>query len=121
PINDELVQKAWASYIELNREKKIGLCSILGQITPIVSTEKPSLLELNVASTVQQQSVEEDKLNLLDYLRKNLKHPQLQFVINISKTETARKPYTQAEKYMAMKEKNPAVEKLKDQLDLGID
>jgi DNA polymerase-3 subunit gamma/tau len=121
PINDELVQKAWASYIELNREKKIGLCSILGQITPVVSTEKPSLLELNVASTVQQQSVEEDRVNLLDYLRKNLKHPQLQFVINISKTETARKPYTQAEKYMAMKEKNPAVEKLKDQLDLGID
>jgi DNA polymerase-3 subunit gamma/tau len=121
PINDELVQKAWASYIELNREKKIGLCSILGQITPIVSAEKPSLLELNVASTVQQQSVEEDRVNLLDYLRKNLKHPQLQFVLNISKTETARKPYTQAEKYMAMKEKNPAVEKLKDQLDLGID
>jgi DNA polymerase-3 subunit gamma/tau len=121
PLTDELIQKAWNEYIELNRAKKISLTSILGQAVPKKSEEKESLIEVIVPSSVQQQSIEEDRNNLIDFLRKSLKHPQLQFVINISKTETQRKPYTQAEKYMAMKEKNPAVEKLKDQLDLGID
>ncbi|HWY98514.1 MAG TPA: DNA polymerase III subunit gamma/tau [Bacteroidia bacterium] len=121
PLTDELIQKAWAEYIDLNKTKKISLASILGQAVPKKSVEKESLIEVIVPSSVQQQSIEEDRSNLVDYLRKSLKHPQLQIVINISKTETQRKPYTQAEKYMAMKEKNPAVEKLKDQLDLGID
>lgn len=121
PLTDEGVQKAWAGYIELNKAKKISLCSILGQITPKISAEKTSLLELIVPSSVQQQSIEEDRTHLIDYLRAQLKHPALQFVINISKTEAQRKPYTTQEKFAHMKEKNPAVEKLKDQLDLGID
>ena len=76
---------------------------------------------MDVPSAVQQQSIEEDRISLINFMRAELKHPQLNFVITISKTETARKPYTTQEKYDHMKEKNPAVEKLKDQLDLGID
>ncbi|MGP8215630.1 MAG: DNA polymerase III subunit gamma/tau [Bacteroidia bacterium] len=121
PLTDELLLKAWAEYIELNKEKKMGLCSILRQTIPKKSAEKPSLMEVTVASTMQQQSIEEERSNLLDFLRNRLKHPALQMAINISKTETQRKPYTQEEKYLHMKEKNPVVEKLKDQLDLGID
>jgi len=121
PLTDEGIQKAWAGYIELNKTKKISLCSILGQITPRKSAENPSVVDVVVPSSVQQQSIEEDRTNLLDYLRTQLKHPALQLVINISKTETQRKPYTTQEKFMHMKEKNPVVEKLKDQLDLGID
>jgi DNA polymerase-3 subunit gamma/tau len=121
PFDDEKVQKAWASYIELNKANKMGLCSVLSQALPKKSTEKESFIEVVVPSSVQQQSIEEERDNLVDYLRKNLKHPALQLAITISKTEMQRKPYTQAEKYMAMKEKNPMVEKLKDQLDLGID
>jgi len=121
PLTDESILKAWGDYIDLNKAKKISLCSILGQITPKKSKEKPSLIELNVPNSIQQQSIEEDRLNLLNFLRAELNHPQLNFVINVSKAETSRKPYTTQEKFQHMKEKNPAVEKLKDQLDLGID
>jgi DNA polymerase-3 subunit gamma/tau len=121
PLTDKSILKSWGDYIDLHKAKKISLCSILGQITPKKSEEKPSLIELNVPNSVQQQSIEEDRLNLLNFLRAELKHPQLNFVINVSKAETSRKPYTTQEKFQHMKEKNPAVEKLKDQLDLGID
>jgi len=121
PLTDESIAKAWKDYIEANKVKKISLCSILGQANPKKTADKESSIEIAVPSSVQQQAIEEDKTFLLDFLRVQLKHPQLQLIINISKTETKSKPYTTQEKFMAMKEKNPAVEKLKDQLDLGID
>jgi DNA polymerase-3 subunit gamma/tau len=121
PLTDEGIAKAWKDYIEANKVKKISLCSILGQANPKKAVEKESAIEIAVPSSVQQQAIEEDKTNLLDFLRVQLKHPQLQLIINISKTETKSKPYTTQEKFAHMKEKNPAVEKLKDQLDLGID
>ena len=121
PLSNEAILKTWGDYIELNKAKKISLCSILSQIVPKKSEEKPSTIVLDVPSAVQQQSIEEDRVSLINFMRAELKHPQLNFIITISKTETARKPYTTQEKYDHMKEKNPAVEKLKDQLDLGID
>jgi DNA polymerase-3 subunit gamma/tau len=121
PLSNEAILKTWGDYIELNKAKKISLCSILSQIVPKKSEEKASMIVLDVPSAVQQQSIEEDRVSLINFMRTELKHPQLNFIITISKTETARKPYTTQEKYDHMKEKNPAVEKLKDQLDLGID
>jgi len=42
-------------------------------------------------------------------------------LIQVSKTETQKKPYTAQEKYAHMKSKNPDIEKLVDQLGLGLD
>lgn len=121
PFTEETLGNAWGKYIELNKATKMGLCSVLNQASLKKMEGKESHFEVGVPSTSHQQSVEEYRDNILDFLRKELKHPALQMQIIISKTEAQRKPYTQAEKYMAMKEKNPMVEKLKDQLDLGID
>lgn len=119
-IAEEAVQEAWKEYINLNKEKKISLCSILGQAVPKKSADNVAI-EVTVGNVVQQQAIEEDRTSLLDFLRKKLNAPGLKLVINVSKTEISQKPYTMQEKFLHMKEKNPEVEKLKNQLDLGID
>ncbi len=120
-LSDEEIQVAWKEYVEANKEKKISLCRVLGLFMPTKSTTDVSAIELTVGNSVQQQSIEEDRQNLLDFLRGKLKAPQLKLIINVSKTETQTRPYTSQEKFLHMKEKNPEVEKLKNQFDLGIE
>jgi len=121
PLDMELLEKSWFIYNEQIKTNKPALNSILGQVMLKKSEEKVSGFEITVSSTVQQQAIEEDRGNMLNFFRKELNNPTVNFTIIVSKTDVQRKPYTTQEKYAHMKEKNPAVEKLKDQLDLGID
>jgi DNA polymerase-3 subunit gamma/tau len=120
-LSNEAIQGAWKEYVEANKEKKISLGRVLALFMPAKSATDTSAIEITVGNSVQQQSIEEDRQNLLDFLRGKLKAPQLKLIINVSKTETQTRPYTSQEKFLHMKEKNPEVEKLKNQFDLGIE
>jgi DNA polymerase-3 subunit gamma/tau len=120
PLAEDAIVEAWKEYININKEKKISLCSILGQTVPRNSAD-PAVIDVIVDNNVKQQAIEEDRTALLDFLRKKLNAPYLKLTITVSKTEAQHRPYTSQEKFLHMKEKNPEVEKLKNQLDLGMD
>lgn len=121
PLNDETIAKAWEEYVAKHKEKKMALCSILAQANPKRSDANPSVIEITLGNSVQQTAVEEDKTNLVEFLRTKLNHPPLQLNIIISKTEAQRKPYTMEEKFQHMKGKNPEVQNLQNELGLGLE
>jgi len=121
PLPEADLIDAWREYVQAIKEKKISLYSFLNLIVPKVMVENPSSFEVIVDSNFHQQAIENEKANLLDFLKEKLMVKKLNMVISISKTETQKKPYTAQEKYAHMKNKNPDVEKFVDQLGLGLD
>lgn len=121
PLPEALLLAAWNEYAQSIKEKKISIYTILNAAPPSVLSDNPSAFEVIVDSNFHQQAIETEKTNLLDFLKEKLKLKKLNMIINISKTETLKKPYTAQEKYAHMKSKNPDIDKLVDQLGLGLD
>lgn len=121
PLTDEAITKAWEEYIAKHKEKKMALCSILAQASPKKSDTNASTIEITLGNSVQQTAIDEDKTNLMDFLRAKLNHPPLQLNITISKAEAQKKPYTMEEKFQHMKGKNPEVQNLQNELGLGLE
>jgi DNA polymerase-3 subunit gamma/tau len=121
PLPEPLLVAAWSEYAQSIKEKKISIYTILNAAPPKVVPDNPSAFEVIVDSNFHQQAIEGEKTNLLDFLKEKLKLKKLNMIINISKTETHKKPYTAQEKYAHMKSKNPDIDKLVDQLGLGLD
>jgi DNA polymerase III subunit gamma/tau len=121
PLPEAILLEAWNEYAQSIKEKKISIYTILTMAPPKALAEPASTFEVVVDSPFHQQAIESEKTNLLDFLREKLQVKKLNMVINVSKTESLKKPYTAQEKYAHMKNKNPEIEKLVDQLGLGLD
>ena len=98
---------------------KINLYSTLTSRVP--SLEEDSTISFSVLNQVQEDEINLLKTDLLAFLRSGLKDPALKLKIIVEKTETERKPYTGEEKFQRLAEKNPAVNKLRQQFNLDID
>jgi len=85
-----------------------------------VATEK-SAIKFTVDNKIQKKEIEDKLIDFLPVIRKKLNNYHIQMNILITDLPANHKPYTPQEKFNKMAEKNPALLKLKDQLDLEID
>ena len=60
-------------------------------------------------------------MDLLDFLRAELRNQKIQLETNLIETVSQSKPYTAEDKYRAMVEKNPALKVLRESLDLELE
>jgi len=78
-------------------------------------------IEISVLST-QKNELEHGKVQLINYLRKELRNNKISLSIKIQKQEeVTRKVFTAADKFKMMAEKNPALIDLKKKLGLDLD
>ena len=114
------LQSAWTSFAEsLKKKNKINLSSTLMAGKPV--QEDDTTISFSVLNQVQEDEIGAIKIDLLTFLRNALKNPALQLKIIVDKNETERKPYTGEEKFQRLSEKNPALNKLRQQFNLEID
>lgn len=118
PANE--LEAVWLEYSKLVQQKgKINLHSTL-------STRKPDLkenfsIEFTIENKAQEEELEHEKADLLSFLRKRLNNHEIQLKLIVNKTEGEKKIYTASDKFKRMAEKNPNIDKLKQQFDLEID
>lgn len=62
--------------------------------------------------------VQSKEVEIMDFLRKELKNSMVQIGYSFSETQEDRKPYTSTEIFAVMAKKNPNLLKLRDQLGL---
>ena len=74
-----------------------------------------------IDNKVQEDEIRRIRGDLLAHLRKQLKNDFILLETEINNDVKKMKPYTPSEKFKKLAEKNPAIRKLKDQLDLEID
>lgn len=122
PVNAEAkdLETVWTNFAESFKKKnKLNLHSTLTARKP--TQEDETTISFSVSNQVQEDEINTLKTDLIVYLRTEMKNPAIQFKIIVDKTESEKKPYTGEEKFQHMAEKNPAMNKLRQQFNLEID
>lgn len=108
----------WNAFAEkLRSNNKITLYTIMTANPP---TLEGTNVKVEVENMVQMDELKLGKIDMLNYLRVELKNFALDIEgVMVEKTKE-RKPYTSQEKYQAMVAKNPLLEELRKTYDLGL-
>jgi len=91
-----------------------------------LTKRKPELkenfhLELTVDADHQITKLEEERSNLLTFLREELNNYGIQLKVILSKEDNSVKHLSSKDKFMKMAEKNPALHELRERLNLDIE
>lgn len=117
-VNPSLLARVWSNYaLTKKQEGKNSLHATLSAKEPMVVG--PSAISFAIVNTVQENYMREEKPILLGHLRRELADPALQ--LEVIKEEAVTKPrYTKQDRFNLMAEKNPALLKLREALDLDL-
>lgn len=77
-------------------------------------------LIFSLSNSFQESSFNEIKQDLASFVRAAVNNNNIQFDAILKKSEAKLRPYTAQEKYNAMRVKNPALEKLREALNLDL-
>ena len=117
-FSQDQLEKTWKTYISSISEK-------LPSFSNAIAKNKPVLKENFVIEfKTDNKLIANDKLNISDlsgYLKKELNNYQICLVPIVATKEENNIAYTDQEKFEKMAEKNPAVRKMKEQLNLEIE
>jgi DNA polymerase III subunit gamma/tau len=121
PFTTEQAQAALTSYAEkliAGGRKQLALSITFH---PAVVKEN-HVIEITVENAIQSGELQENLHDLLSYLKQQLMNGAIRINIMVNETEgIGNAAYTPAEKYQQMVQKNPELNKLKQQFDLELD
>ncbi len=121
PFDQALLEGLWRIYTDkLEKQGRMTLAAALKKRNPIIGEN----FQLNfiVDSAAAEKDLNEEKLELLIYLRKELSNYKTTLLVSISTSESSDGPaYTPSEKFKKLAEINPAMNDLKKQFDLEIE
>ena len=93
-------------------------------IASILRIDNPTLdqntIKIVLPNSTNKVELENEKKQLLIYLRENLKNNEVYMEINVDESIQEKLVYTDKDKYELMKKKNPDIEILKDSFNLSI-
>jgi DNA polymerase-3 subunit gamma/tau len=119
PINQALLLRVWNDYaLARKHEGKNSLHATLVAREPVVVGER--LLSFTIVNDVQERYMREEKPTLLGHLRRALDLPSLDLQVEKAVATDIRPRYTLRDRFAILAEKNPALNKLADDLDLDL-
>ncbi len=110
---------AWKKMAKQYKDDSPDFYTTLVSRLPSVSDD--FMIELTIDNIVQERTINDKKLDMLELLRSELNNYDLQLKTIINKNPSITKPFTPQDKFNKMAEKNPDIIKLKDKFDLEID
>jgi DNA polymerase-3 subunit gamma/tau len=118
-FTEEQLQNSWEAYAkQVNEKGKTSLWHTLTVAKPLIGDANQILFK--VFNAVQESDVQAVLTDLSTQLRNHLQNDHIQIVLEVSKDETERKPYTNREKYARLVQLNPILETFRSKLDLEI-
>jgi len=117
-VNPALLLKVWREYALAQKQRKRD------SLHATLMAREPEVLgagriAFSIVNTVQENYLRDEKPELLGFLRRQLDDPALD--LEVRKEEVVVKPrFTALDKFKAMAEKNPALLKLREELDLDL-
>ncbi|MCL2413761.1 MAG: DNA polymerase III subunit gamma/tau [Bacteroidales bacterium] len=115
-ITFEDIQNAWKSYSE-TQEKDPPFLNLLQTAEIQLNGE---ILEVVLASLVQEKFLLEKKTEVMNYLRSKLSNTSLQLKTIVNEAKVQNILHTPSEKFVKLSEKNPELKRLREVLDLEI-
>ncbi len=119
-FTQEALEKCWDKYaMDLKTKGKISYgVALLGK-RPVLMDN--NVIDFSVNSKTQEETIMEDKSNLLGYLRKELSNYSIQLNLIMTAAEDKTNLYTASDRYKRLSEKNPVINKFRQAFDLDIE
>jgi len=115
---DRLLE-VWSNYTQLLKANdKINLFTILNNFAP--SLLKPELIEISVESKTQEQFVQKESVELMNYLRHELQNYGVEVTYKLMERKLENRLYGNREKYDYLLGKNPQLEELRKRFGLDL-
>ncbi len=113
------LEHVWEKLKENYKNSSPTIFSALNTYPPIL-TDDGLTIEIGVDNLIQQGQIIDQKPQILSFLRKSLGNYAVTFTVVIKEVKKVQKAYLPAEKFQKMLEKNPDIEKLRNDLDLDL-
>ena len=116
--NDQL-DKSWIKFQKkINKEGRKNLASILSINKPEII--KGNLISYTLTNNTNKLELEKNKVDLLNFLKKDLKNDKILLEIRVNKLKEKSFVYTPSEKYDKLKKLNPNIEMLRKEFKLNL-
>ncbi len=111
----------WKTFAdEMNAQMRKQLYTTLSISTPELIDS--TTIQYTIANKVQEEDIRETRTELLSYLKEKLNNSFIDLkVVMTEKAPESERAYTTRDKFKKMAEKNPDLEKLRQQFDLDLD
>ena len=120
PFGQDELETVWDKYANNLKEKgKANMAMALLSKRPVIT--KGSFIEFSINNKALEESMNEDKMNFLDYLRKELDNYSIQLSLVMTLAEEKTNLYTSTDRYKFLLEKNPDINKLRQAFDLDLE
>ncbi|MBK9759814.1 MAG: DNA polymerase III subunit gamma/tau [Flavobacteriales bacterium] len=118
-VNQSLLTRLWNDYaLARKQEGKNSLHATLTAKEPLITGL--SALSFAIVNEVQEKYMREEKPTLLGYLRREMADPILDLQVTKEAITNLRPRYTVKDRFDILAEKNPALLKLREALDLDL-
>ncbi|WP_462317779.1 hypothetical protein [Marinilabilia sp.] len=119
-FSPEELQRVWNDYARTVEKTNPRLFSMLTAHSPRLKGS--SVVVFPLRNETQEVELMKEKSSLFNKLKRELKNAKLQLEVEYIREErTQQKAFTSADKYKVLAEKNPALNKLKDALNLDLE
>jgi DNA polymerase-3 subunit gamma/tau len=114
------LETVWDAYAnELKAKGKPNLATALLGKRPILVNE--TTIEFTVTNKALEETINEDKMNFLGFLRRGLKNYSVQLNLVMATADEKTNLYTSTDRYKHLADKNPAINKLRQSFDLDVE
>jgi len=117
-FSEHELKTAWSSYSQL--VEKEGKFNLLSHLTMGVPQLKGHTIHLEFPNHTIKTEVERAKFELLSFLRERLQNYNIDLAITVNEKVEKKYAYSPREKFEKLKEKNPSIERLRQEFDLDI-
>ncbi|MGY3055554.1 DNA polymerase-3 subunit gamma/tau [Pedobacter sp. UYEF25] len=119
PFTVERLFEVWSTYAtQLKTDNKINLYTILNSFPPVLKEQH--LIEIFVESKTQEEMVQQDSIELLNYLRNTLDNFGIEICYKRSERKEENRLYGNREKYDYLVAKNPKLEEMRRKFNLDV-
>lgn len=120
PLSQLKIEAVWESYInKLTDMGKVSFANTLKLGNPQL-TEK-NVIKFSINNKTEEHEFKEMQTEFLGFLREQLKNYSVQVQYVIEEADAVVKAFTPEDKFKDMVERNPVIQKLKDQLSLDFE
>ena len=119
PFTPEQLNKLWQEFAEKVRIEKPHLYTVLNSKPPDLGDD--FVLQVTIGNKILEEEFREIRGELTSFLRTGLNNFRIEIRTQVVENHTDLKPYTDKEKFEQMATKNPALNTLREELDLDIE
>ncbi len=118
-FNHERLLEVWGNYSEkLKADNKINIYTILNNFAPTLKSK--TQIVISVESKTQEHIVQAESIELLNYLRNELKNFEIEVSYLLTERTIEKRLYTSKERYEYLVNKNPKLEEMRRKFNLDI-